>query len=218
VGAYKGGKELMALKDTIKPTRSELIELRKKRMLSEMGHKLLKMKRDGLIMEFFNILNEAKDLRREIVEDYKDAEEKIALTESVDGVIAVKSAAFSLKDKPEITLLSKDVMGVIVPLIEGRGITKKAVERGYGVISTSGRIDEAAKSYEKLVEKVILAAEIETTIRKLLDEIEKTKRRVNALEFRVIPELMEAEAFIRLRLEELERENIFRLKRVKGTN
>ena len=208
----------MALKDTIKPTRSELIELRKKRMLSEMGHKLLKMKRDGLIMEFFNILNEAKDLRREIVEDYKDAEEKIALTESVDGVIAVKSAAFSLKDKPEITLLSKDVMGVIVPLIEGRGITKKAVERGYGVISTSGRIDEAAKSYEKLVEKVILAAEIETTIRKLLDEIEKTKRRVNALEFRVIPELMEAEAFIRLRLEELERENIFRLKRVKGTN
>lgn len=208
----------MALKDTIKPTRSELIELRKKRMLSEMGHKLLKMKRDGLIMEFFNILNEAKDLRREIVEDYKDAEEKIALTESVDGVIAVKSAAFSLKDKPEITLLSKDVMGVIVPLIEGRGITKKAVERGYGVIGTSGRIDEAAKSYEKLVEKVILAAEIETTIRKLLDEIEKTKRRVNALEFRVIPELMEAEAFIRLRLEELERENIFRLKRVKGTN
>jgi len=208
----------MALKDTIKPTRSELIELRKKRMLSEMGHKLLKMKRDGLIMEFFNILNEAKDLRREIVEDYKDAEEKIALTESVDGVIAVKSAAFSLKDKPEITLLSKDVMGVNVPLIEGRGITKRAVERGYGVIGTSGRIDEAAKSYEKLVEKVILAAEIETTIRKLLDEIEKTKRRVNALEFRVIPELLEAEAFIRLRLEELERENIFRLKRIKGTD
>ena len=208
----------MALKDTIKPTRSELIELRKKRMLSEMGHKLLKMKRDGLIMEFFNILNEAKDLRREIVEDYKDAEEKIALTESVDGVIAVKSAAFSLKDKPEITLLSKNVMGVNVPLIEGRGITKRAVERGYGVIGTSGRIDEAAKSYEKLVEKVILAAEIETTIRKLLDEIEKTKRRVNALEFRVIPELMEAEAFIRLRLEELERENIFRLKRIKGTD
>jgi len=208
----------MALKDTIKPTRSELIELRKKRMLSEMGHKLLKMKRDGLIMEFFNILNEAKDLRREIVEDYKDAEEKIALTESVDGVIAVKSAAFSLKDKPEITLLSKNVMGVNVPLIEGRGITKRAVERGYGVIGTSGRIDEAAKSYEKLVEKVILAAEIETTIRKLLDEIEKTKRRVNALEFRVIPELLEAEAFIRLRLEELERENIFRLKRIKGTD
>ncbi len=71
-------------------------------------------------------------------------------------------------------------------------------------------------AYEILVEKIILAAEIETTMKKLLEDIEKTKRRVNALEFKVIPELSEAKDFIVLRLEEMERENTFRLKRIKG--
>jgi V/A-type H+-transporting ATPase subunit D len=83
------------------------------------------------------------------------------------------------------------------------------------VIGTSVYIDEAAKAFENLVETVIEAAEIETTMKKILEEVEKTKRRVNALEFKVIPELQESEAFIRLRLEEMERENTFRLKRVK---
>jgi len=83
------------------------------------------------------------------------------------------------------------------------------------VIGTSVYIDEAAKAFENLVQTIIEAAEIETTMKKLLDEVEKTKRRVNALEFKVIPELQESEAFIRLRLEEMERENTFRLKRVK---
>ena len=88
-------------------------------------------------------------------------------------------------------------------------------QRGYGVIGTSTYIDEATGAFENLVETIVQAAEIETTMKKLLDEIEKTKRRVNALEFKVIPELQEAEAFIELRLEEMERENIFRLKRIK---
>ncbi|MCZ7394817.1 MAG: V-type ATP synthase subunit D, partial [Candidatus Methanoperedens sp.] len=86
----------------------------------------------------------------------------------------------------------------------------------YGIIGTSSRIDEAVDTYEILVEKIILAAEIETTMKKLLEDIEKTKRRVNALEFKVIPELSEAKDFIVLRLEEMERENTFRLKRIKG--
>ncbi len=81
--------------------------------------------------------------------------------------------------------------------------------------ASRSHIDEATSAFEDLVETIIKAAEIETTMKKLLDEIEKTKRRVNALEFKVIPELQQAEAFIRLRLEEMERENIFRLKRIK---
>ena len=206
----------MTIKDNVKPTRSELLELKKKIKLSLSGHNLLKMKRDGLIIEFFNILNKAKDVRATLVADFKVAEEKIAIARSAEGALAVKSAAFALKDKPDIKLRSKNVMGLVVPVIEASKIRKKAAQRGYGILGTSSRIDEAAEAYEELVERIILAAEVETTMRKLLDDIEKTKRRVNALEFKVIPELEEAAAFIRLRLEEMERENIFRLKRIKS--
>jgi V/A-type H+-transporting ATPase subunit D len=106
-------------------------------------------------------------------------------------------------------------MGVVVPRVEGKSVKKKVLERGYGIIGTSSRIDEAAEAYEALVEDIIYAGEVETTLRKLLDEIESTKRRVNALEFRIIPMLKEMAAFISFRLEEMERENIFRLKRIK---
>jgi V/A-type H+-transporting ATPase subunit D len=103
-----------------------------------------------------------------------------------------------------------------VPKIESSGILKPRHERGYGIIGTSSRIDEAAESYERLVEQIIVSAEIESAMKKLLEDIEKTKRRVNALEFKVIPELRDAEKFIKLRLEEMEREETFRLKKIKG--
>ena len=192
-----------------------MLEIKKKIKLTEAGHKILKMKRDGLILEFFKILEEAKSVRQKIVQDYERATEKIAIAKAVDGVIAVKSAAFALKAHPEIRLRSKNIMGLVVPEIESTSVRTTLDKRGYGVIGTSTFIDEAAESYEDLVETIIKAAEIETTMKRLLDEIERTKRRVNALEYKVIPELKEAEDFIEFRLEEMERENIFRLKRIK---
>ncbi len=206
----------MAVKDNIKPTRSELLELKKRIALSQSGHKLLKMKRDGLIMEFFEIMDKAKNARAELMKCYADATQKIAIARAVEGNMAVTSAAFALKEQPEINLESKNVMGVVVPKIESSGIQKPLQERGYGVIGTTSRIDEAAEAYEKLVEQIIISAEIESAMKKLLEDIEKTKRRVNALEFKVIPELKEAEQFIKLRLEEMERENTFRLKKIKA--
>lgn len=199
----------------VKPTRSELLEIKKKIKLTKSGYKILKMKRDGLILEFFKILEQAKDIRDKVNRDYEEAMERIAVAKAVDGAIAVQSAAFALKTHPELSLRSKNIMGIVVPEIEANSIRTPMDKRGYGVIGTSVYIDEAAKAFEDLVETIIEAAEIETTMKKLLDEIEKTKRRVNALEFKVIPELQEAESFIRLRLEEMERENTFRLKRVK---
>ncbi len=205
----------MAIRD-IKPTRSELIELKKKIKLAEGGHKLLKMKRDGLILEFFELLNKAKDVRSELDAAYAAANEKIGLAKAVEGTVSIKSTAFALKDIPNIELESKNVMGVVVPKIESSQIRKNLCKRGYGIIGTSSCLDEAVEAHETLVEKIIIAAEIETAMKKLLDDIEQTKRRVNALEFRVIPELTEAERFIELRLEEMERENTFRLKRIKA--
>ena len=205
----------MALRD-VKPTRSELISLKRRIALSERGYKILKMKRDGLIIEFFKVLAEAKDSRGDLLKKFEHAGEMMAMANTVEGTIGVKSAAFAVQEVPDITLSSKNIMGVVVPEIESTSVKKSLIDRGYGMLGTTSIIDETASAYEDLVEAVIESAEIETTMKKLLDEIESTKRRVNALEFKVIPELTEARDFIKMRLDEMEREELFRLKKIKA--
>lgn len=207
----------MALRD-IKPTRSELINLKKRIALSERGYKILKMKRDGLILEFFKVLEQAKDTRGDLNERYESAQAMMAVANTVEGAIGVKAAAFSVQQEPDIKVASKNIMGVVVPEIESSKVRKGLNERGYGILGTTSVIDETALSFEELVESIIRSAEIETTMKKLLDEIESTKRRVNALEFKVIPELTEARDFIKMRLDEMEREELFRLKKIKARN
>mgnify|MGYP001456031528 FL=1 len=199
----------------VKPTRSEMLKVKKQIKLAKSGHSLLKKKRDGMILEFFEILKKAKTLRQELVDEYTIALEKINIARTIEGDLKVKSIAMAIKEIPDIKLTTKNIMGVEVPKIESSEIQKAFMERGYGVYNSSA-IDEAAAAYEKVMGKILLAAEVETSMRKLLNEIEKTKRRVNALEFVVLPRLEETTAFIRLRLEEMERENIFRLKRIKA--
>jgi V/A-type H+-transporting ATPase subunit D len=200
----------------VKPTRSELIVTRRRIKLSISGHKLLKMKRDGLIIAFFELLPKVKDMRSQLVELYTVADKKLAVAMVADGKSSLRSAANCVRTPPQVELSEYNIMGVVVPKIKVSTIQKSVEERGYGLIGTSVRIDESVHAFEKLAEKVLEAAELETTMKKLLDEIESTKRRVNALEFKVIPQLEEVAAYITLRLEELERENIFRLKRIKA--
>ena len=199
----------------IKPTRSELLKTKKQIKLAKSGYSLLKKKRDGLILEFFAILKKAKTLREDLVAEYVIALEKINIARTLEGDLKVKSIAMAIKEIPDISLSTKNIMGVKVPQIESSEIKKAFLKRGYGVYNSSA-IDEAATAYEKVVEKIILAAEIETSMKKLLSEIEKTKRRVNAIEFIIIPRLEKQKSFIQLRLEEIERENIFRMKRIKA--
>ena len=205
----------MALRD-IKPTRSELIGLKRRIKLSERGYKILKMKRDGLILEFFKVLEVAKTTRSELNLNYSKAVEMMAVANTVEGSLGVKAAAFSVQQVPMITLKSKNIMGVVVPQISSTSVKKRMIDRGYGVLGTSSTIDDTATSFEDLVESIVKSAEIETTMKRLLEEIEKTKRRVNALEFKVIPEQKAARDFIKMRLDEMEREELFRLKKIKA--
>lgn len=206
------------MRQDVKPTRTELLELKKKIELAKKGHKLLKMKRDGLIAEFFRVLKDAKNLRLEIVKAYESAKHLEAIAECIDGKIAVESAAMALENIPRVSIRPINIMGVSVPhvLSTERGEAGKVSPLGTGIISTSTSIEDAARAYTKLLSLIIKAAQYETALRRLIDEIDKVKRRVNALEFRVIPELMEKETIVRMHLEELERENIFRLKMMKG--
>jgi V/A-type H+/Na+-transporting ATPase subunit D len=202
----------------IKPTRSELQKLKQRIKLANSGYNLLKKKRDGLIMDFFEVLKEAKTLRQDMTNEYINAFNKINVARVLETDQKLKSIAMAVKEKPRIALDTKNIMGVVVPKIESKHKTKHFLERGYGTSDSSATIDESAEAYEKVVEKVIKAAEVETALKKLLVEIEKTKRRVNALEFSVIPKLEKVKAFITMRLEEMERESTFRMKRIKQKN
>ncbi len=200
----------------VKPTRKNLMAIEDRIELSERGHDTLEQKRDGLIMEFMDILDQSQDVRSDLEDDYERAQQTINMARAMEGDVAVRGAAAALKEHPEITTESKNIMGVIVPHIDSSKVKKSLDERGYGVLGTSARIDETADAYEDLLESIILAAEIETAMKKMLDEIEKTKRRVNALEFKLLPDLYEGEDYIEQKLEEQEREEIFRMKKIKA--
>jgi V/A-type H+-transporting ATPase subunit D len=204
-----------AMAKDVKPTRKNLMAIEDRIDLSERGHNTLEQKRDGLIMEFMDILDQAQDVRSDMAADYETAQRTIDMARAMEGDIAVRGAAAALKEHPEITTQSKNIMGVVVPQIESSKVKKSLDERGYGLLGSSARIDEAADAYEELLESIILAAEVETAMKKMLEEIETTKRRVNALEFTLLPQLYENQEYIEQKLEEQEREEIFRLKKIK---
>ena len=199
----------------IKPTRSELINLKRRIKQTQNGYNLLKLKRDGLFHEFRTLLSEMIEAREGLVGTYRQAVESISLAGAIEGGLAGKSAAIAISNRPEVEVSPRNIMGVVVPSVQGSNLTSTISECGVGLIGGSAYIDEAADSYSALIENIVKAAEMEATLKRLLVEIEATKRRVNALEFKVIPEMQEAQSFIQLRLEEMEREATYRLKRFK---
>ena len=200
----------------ITPTRSELINLKRRIKQTKNGYKLLKMKRDGLFHEFRTLLSDMIKAKRELTESYLLAKSRIDLANSIEGGLKVRSAAIANSASPEVEVERRNIMGVVVPSVSGTNLKQAFGERSIGFTGSSPYIDEAADSFGNLIERMVKAAEMEATLKRLLAEIEATKRRVNALEFKVIPELEEARVFIQLRLEEMEREETFRLKRFKN--
>jgi len=200
----------------IKPTRSELIKLKGRIKQTKNGYKLLKMNRDGLFHEFRTLLSEMIEAKRDLTDAYRLAKTRIDLANAIEGGLAVRAAAIANSAHPEVEVERRNIMGVVVPSVTGSNLKSTFAERGIGFIGSSPYIDEASDSFSELIEKIVTASEMEATLKRLLAEIEATKRRVNALEFKVIPELEEAKVFIQLRLEEMEREETFRLKRFKN--
>ncbi len=200
----------------IKPTRSELINLKRRIKQTKNGYNLLKMKRDGLFHEFRTLLSDMVSAKKDLVETYRIARRGISLASAIEGGLALQSAAIANPVHPEVEVTRRNIMGVVVPQVTGANLSLSLEQRGTGLIGGSSYIDEAAEGYGTLIEKIVKAAEMESTLKRLLIEIESTKRRVNALEFKVIPEMEESRDFIQLRLEEMEREETFRLKRFKN--
>jgi len=199
----------------VNPTRMELLKLKDRVNLATKGHKLLKEKRDALIMEFFNILDRAKGVREKVEEKLGESFADLVVAQTTMGDFAVRKAAMSVQESLDIDVDTRSVMGVNVPVIEHKDIKKSMIERGYGLADTSAKLDEASKGFEEVIELILELSEVEMTVKLLAGEIESTKRRVNALEHIIIPRLENTVKYIEMRLEEMERENFVRLKMIK---
>jgi V/A-type H+-transporting ATPase subunit D len=197
------------------PTRMELIRKNAQIKLAEQGRDLLREKMDALIREFFRIMETVSRSRDDLEGMANVAQQSLLTALATDDPVTVKSASFATKRGLSLDIKGKNIMGVPVPVIEKKRISKSVFERGYSIISVSGRIDEAAEKFEGELDLVIGLAETETALKRLGGEIQMTRRRVNALEQVLIPQLKSQAKYIESTIDEREREDLFRLKKVK---
>jgi len=196
----------------IRPTRLEYIRAKRRIRIAQKGLKLLKLKRQALILEFFNISKTSARLRGELQSELIKGYQSIRMAEMLDGEMRLENEAMKIPHLKKLQILPKNVMGVRIPKLEG-GNREQAITEYLLELPIS--ISEAIKTFQELHKIVLDVAEKETTLRKLLYEIEKTKRKANAIENIFIPNLGAAVKFIMFRLDEIERDTFAMLKTVK---
>ncbi|MCK4777848.1 MAG: V-type ATP synthase subunit D [Actinomycetia bacterium] len=201
--------------EEIHTTRSELLKRKTQIELAEQGRDLLKGKRDALLVEFMGIMDVAIQASEKLQKVASEAGYTLAIAKAVDGVVTLKSAAFATRGEVIIDIKGSYIMGVPVPEVEKKTISRSALTRGYSVTGVSSRIDETAERFEEELNMIIEVAAVETKLKRLGSEIQKTRRRVNALDYLVIPTLKDQVKFIQTALDERAREDLFRLKKVK---
>jgi V/A-type H+-transporting ATPase subunit D len=200
----------------VHPTRMELILLQRKRLLAEKGHNLLKEKRDALIMEFFSTLEDIRKLREDVNTSLQIAFRALLEAKMVLGPAKMTELSIDVPHSVGIDVDTKNIMGVRVPIIKSTEETK-AEGLPYNVLDTTARMDETIRKFQQAIQMIVRLAETEVAVRKLAEEIEKTKRRVNALKYIIIPRVENTIVYIQFHLEEMAREDFFRLKRIKAT-
>ena len=175
-------KEIM---EGVKPTRMQLLEIRKRKLLAVKGHELLSQKRDALISNFFEIIKNRKEKRKEMEEKIREAFESLIEAEMLMGEEQVRTLSEKVEEKRGVSAERKNVMGV--PIINFN--IEEGEKANYGVLDTTSELYEAAAKGREALDAIVEVAGIEGSIQKLGKEIEKTKRRVNALEHIFIPKL-----------------------------
>lgn len=197
----------------LKPTRIELIRTRRRIKLAKRGLDLLKMKRSSLVMEFFNISRSVKGLRENLRTDIEEALETIRAAEIISGTMNLERIAYMSADST-VGVNLKNVMGVRIPELS-RNYNQTILSNQYRAMSVPTAVNDAIKKFENIYTQIVEIAEKENSMRKLLHEIDKTKRRSNAIENILIPQLTDSAKLIRMRLDEIERDMFTTLKMVK---
>lgn len=195
-----------------KTTRMELLRLKNRMRLAERGHNLLKEKRDSLIMEFFNSIEEIKKTRKEVDVALASAFSALTKTKMVMGPAEVVEFANASKVQADLRISTRSMMGVVVPVLS---VEQHVPQLPYSLPDSSVQLDVMSAKFKEALKAVVRLAEIDSTVKRLAIEIERTKRRVSALETIVIPRLDATARYVKQALEEREREDFFRLKFLK---
>lgn len=201
---------------TVNPTRMELTRLKGKLRTAQRGHKLLKDKRDELMKQFMDVIRENRSLRRRVEEGLMRAHGSFTVAAALMSPEMLEQSLLYPKQSVELDMTFQNIMSVDVPKYEFRTSSQDPGEiYPYGFAQTSGELDDAVDAMSQVFQDMLKLAEIEKTSQLLAEEIEKTRRRVNALEYVKIPEMQENIKYITMKLDENERANTIRLMKVK---
>lgn len=201
----------------VRPTRLELLKLRRRELIAKKGRDILQEKLDALVIENTRIASELAGLRESIALESSSAFRALQLAGVISGWMSLDEMGSGCTKMQEISISKSQVMGVRYPMVhlsEENSVSSHKT-RGYSMHGTFGQVDEAARGYENLLERLIRYASVQAKSDRITLEINRTRRRVNALDHLIIPRLLKTQKYIEFRLEEREREDLFRRKRVK---
>ena len=201
---------------TIIPTRMELTRLKGKLRTAQRGHKLLKDKRDELMKRFLETVREVRALRDEVEAELMTVHGSFTVASALMSSEALEQALLYPKQSVQLTQTTQNIMSVNVPVYDFQTQTRSDADiYPYGFAATSGELDTAVEALGHVFQKMLKLAEIEKSAQLMAEEIEKTRRRVNALEYVMIPETQEALRYITMKLDENDRATTTRLMKVK---
>ncbi len=201
---------------TINPTRMELTRLKGRLRTAQRGHKLLKDKRDELMKQFMDVVRENRALRRRVEEGLMKAHGSFTVAAALMSPEMLEQSLLCPKQSVELNMTFQNIMSVDVPQYQFRTTGQGGGEvYPYGFAQTSGELDDAVDAMSQVFKDMLRLAEVEKTSQLLAEEIEKTRRRVNALEYVKIPEMEANIKYITMKLDENERANTIRLMKVK---
>ncbi len=202
----------------VNPTRMELTKLKKRLTTATRGHKLLKDKQDELMRQFINLVKYNNNLRKEVEGELEGSLKDFVMARAVMSSEFLEEAIAYPKESISVDVGNKNIMSVNVPVMN----FKRQLEGDegsifpYGFANTSSELDDAITKLYGILPKLLELAEVEKSCQLMADEIEKTRRRVNALEYMTIPQLQETIKYIRMKLDENERSALTRLMKVKS--
>jgi V/A-type H+-transporting ATPase subunit D len=198
----------------VHPTRMELLTLRRRRTIAERGRDLLREKLDALMIEFFQFVREISTLRAKAQGLLAESYQSFIDAQMAMGYLKLEQSSVGVEDRFTIDSKSRNVIGVTIPYIQVN--VKPLTAFPYSVYDTSIRLDEATMKMAEAIKAIAELSSSEAAVKKLAEAITATKRRVNSLEYVIIPRILATIRYIEMYLEEAEREDFFRLKRIKS--